>query len=69
MRYGERKMRYMLVMPLMCLLTGCSTLTGTVETNKSVCAVWKDISWSSKDTTQTILEVKVNNARREGYCS
>jgi hypothetical protein len=34
----------------------------------SVCQVWKDVSWSSKDTTQTIIEVKINNARREGYC-
>ena len=49
-------------------LTGCVTLTGTKETNTSVCQVWKDISWSSKDTTQTIIEVKINNARREGYC-
>jgi starvation-inducible outer membrane lipoprotein len=61
-------MRYALVMPLMFLLTGCSTLTGTVETNRSACEVWKDVSWSSKDTTQTIIEVKINNARREGYC-
>jgi hypothetical protein len=61
-------MRYVLVTPLIFLLTGCSTLTGTSETNKSVCQVWKDVSWSSKDTTQTIIEVKINNARREGYC-
>jgi hypothetical protein len=33
-----------------------------------VCQVWKDISWSEKDTTQTIIGVKINNARREGYC-
>ena len=61
-------MRLMLAMLLTLPLIGCETLTGTVETNKSACEVWKDVSWSQKDTTQTIIEVKVNNARRQGYC-
>ena len=61
-------MRFVLAMLSTLALTGCVTLTGTKETNQSVCQVWKDVSWSSKDTTQTIIEVKVNNARREGYC-
>ena len=61
-------MRFVLVTLLMYPLMACSSLTGTVETNKSACQVWKDVSWSSKDTSQTIGEVKVNNARREGYC-
>ena len=61
-------MRLLLAMLLTSTLTGCVTLTGTSETNVSVCQVWKDVSWSSKDTTQTIIEVKINNARREGYC-
>ena len=50
-------------------LTGCVTLTSTVETNGAVCTVWKDVSWSSKDTTATIIEVKQNNAHREGWCA
>lgn len=61
-------MRYALAMLLILPLTGCSSLTGTVETNKSVCGVWRNVSWSSKDTPQTIVEVKVNNARRDGWC-
>ena len=61
-------MRLLLAMLLTSTLTGCATLTGTSETNASVCQVWKDVSWSAKDTTQTIIEVKINNARREGYC-
>ena len=56
-------------MLLICPLTGCATLTSTVETNGAVCTVWKDVSWSSKDTTGTIIEVKQNNARREGWCA
>ncbi len=61
-------MRLLLAMLLMFPLTACSSLTGTSETNQTACYVWKDISWSSKDTPQTITEIKVNNARRDGYC-
>jgi hypothetical protein len=48
-------------------LTGCAKMTAIVGT-EAACAVWKPVSWSSKDTDQTITEVKVNNARREGWC-
>jgi hypothetical protein len=61
-------MRFALAMLSMFLLTGCLSLTGTVETNLTACSVWRPISWAVKDTAQTITEVKVNNARREGYC-
>jgi len=61
-------MRSVLGIMLLSVLTGCSNLTGTKETNLSACSVWRDVSWSSKDTAQTITEVKINNARREGYC-
>jgi hypothetical protein len=53
-----------LILPLM----GCSSLMATKETDVAVCTVWRDVSWSSKDTTGTIIEVKQNNARREGWC-
>jgi len=49
-------------------LSGCATMTGSVGTNKAVCGVWRDVSWSKKDTDKTIEDVKINNARREGWC-
>ena len=61
-------MRFALVMLLMSPLMACASQTGIVETNKSACNVWRAVTWSSKDTPQTISEVKINNARREGYC-
>jgi hypothetical protein len=61
-------MRLLLVMPLLLVLSGCLSLTGTGGTDLVACSVWRDVSWSSKDTPQTITEVKVNNARREGFC-
>jgi hypothetical protein len=58
----------MLAMLSILLLSGCASQTATVATNGAVCKVWRDVSWSSKDTTATIIEVKQNNARREGWC-
>lgn len=52
----------------MSVLTGCASLTSLSGTNTAACAVWQPISWSKKDTDQTITEVKINNARREGFC-
>ena len=47
------------------LAASCSRTTGTNETS---CLVWRPISWSSKDTPQTIEEVKLNNARQKAWC-
>lgn len=47
------------------LLAGCQT-TGSGAT--SVCSQWRSITWSSRDTPQTIDGVKGNNARRGAWC-
>ena len=67
MLLNAHKMRLLLATLSMFLLTGCFR-TMAIGGTDSACVVWRDISWSSKDTPQTITEVKVNNARREGYC-
>lgn len=38
------------------------------ETNNAVCDVWRPVTWSKNDTDQTIFEIKINNAKREGWC-
>lgn len=48
------------------LLAGCSRTTGTGAID--ACSFWQPISWSQRDTPQTIAEVKVNNARRKAWC-
>jgi hypothetical protein len=58
-------MRYVLVMPLLLILSGCATKTASVETS---CSVFGYITWSKKDTDLTIQQVKVHNARREAFC-
>lgn len=48
------------------LVANCSKTTATSETS---CTVWRPISWSGKDTPQTIGEVKLNNARQKAWCA
>lgn len=60
------KTPFALAMLCALMLGGCATTTATGGT--SVCAVWRPISWSVKDSDATIAEVKVNNARQRGWC-
>lgn len=48
-------------------LASCQT-TGT-SGNEAVCAQWRGIYWSAKDTPETIGEVKASNARRKAWCN
>lgn len=61
------------------LVTGCLTVptgpirpTQTAEIDQSVttgvCSVWKAVTYSSRDTEQTQLEARANNAARDAYC-
>jgi len=50
------------------LATGCQTHT-TATTGSLVCTVWLPITYSSgKDTPETALQVRQNNAKRDAYC-
>lgn len=61
------------------LMVGCAWMMVTAETSTPVrvvtfsksdmCAKWKGVGWSSKDTDQTIREVKENNKARTEFCS
>jgi len=48
------------------LVASCLQTTAIVGTE---CVVWRPISWSGKDTPQTIEEVKLNNARQKAWCA
>lgn len=57
-------------------LVGCQSLqttrTAGIEADQAVtagvCRVWVPITYSSRDTDQTRLEVRGNNAARGEYC-
>lgn len=38
------------------------------QVTTGVCSVWKAVTYSSRDTEQTQLEARANNAARDAYC-
>lgn len=61
-----RRLRTVLLLVALPMLSaGCQT-TGSGETE--VCSVWRPVTWSQKDTPETIDGVKGNNARRNAWC-
>ena len=50
---------------LQILLAGCQT---TAIGGTEACSAWRSISWSSRDTPETVDGVKGNNARRAAWC-
>lgn len=66
----SRALLRLAVASLPVLLTGCATMTPTAGTSVSplVCEAWRPVTWSSRDTDQTIREARANNAAWEAYC-
>lgn len=62
-----RRLLTMLITAALPILSAACSPMASVET-ESVCAVWRPITWSSKDTPETIDGVKGSNARRGGWC-
>ena len=59
-------------------LSGCATMMGTKESlgpglsakqKAAVCALWTGVEWEDADSDDTIVGVKVNNAKRDGFCN
>lgn len=52
------------------ILPGCGTMTKTVAptSDKVTCAALRPLSWSRKDTDQTIAEIKEDNAAKRAIC-
>lgn len=59
-------LKKMLAFAAISLLPGCTLQTSISATD--VCKVWQPVTWSSKDTPETVTEVKVSNARRAAWC-
>jgi hypothetical protein len=63
---------------LICILNGCTTTTGSSATDTPVgladagslaCGAFQPITWSTRDTDQTIRQVKAHNASFVAVCS
>ena len=61
-----RTLRTMLLLSVLAIpLASCKTTETAVI---SACDQWRAVSWSQKDTQDTIADVKGNNARRGAWC-
>lgn len=64
----------LLMLATVWLLVGCQTIqtTPTDETERriaaDVCRVWLPVTYSSRDTPETQIEVRAGNAARNAYC-
>ena len=56
-------------------LTSCGTMgSGGTEAATSpaavlrICQTWPNVTWSSRDTPETVRDAKANNAARRAFC-
>jgi hypothetical protein len=58
--------------PLLALiLTSCAMMdTGAISPAavERACSAWPYVSWSGRDTPETIRDVKANNAAKTAFC-
>lgn len=56
--------------PTLTTLTGGTSAAVTEQSIAAdVCRAWKAVSYSSRDTPETVLQVRANNEARKAYCS
>lgn len=49
-------------------VAGCTTTMGSSGPTKLTCTSFPPISWSGKDTPETVKQVKAHNAARKAVC-
>lgn len=71
--FGRRMARAIAPLFVMLTLTSCAARTDSVATEpitgaENFCRIAKPITWSSRDTDETIREVKAHNAAGVALC-
>ena len=68
-------MRMLPLVALAPILSACATMaSGGTEgaiappAIRRMCEAWPNVTWSSRDTPETIADAKANNAARAGFC-
>lgn len=59
----------MLVLGL--IVGSCATTTASVaikQFKQDVCKIFQPLTWSTKDTDETIIGIKAHNRRQQNYC-
>ena len=50
------------------ILTACQTKTPTGAIEASACSIFPPITYSSRDTPETVVQVRRHNAGRDAFC-
>jgi hypothetical protein len=57
------------LIPLLIVPMGaCTTMTASVETSRVACQAFEPITWSTRDTDETVRGVKAHNAVYQELC-
>lgn len=64
-RLRQKLLPMLLLVTMTPIVVACQTNTSGIKT---VCTVWKPITYSSADTRETANQVRVNNASRDAWC-
>lgn len=62
------KLVMLLLLGTLLCVPACSQTTQTAGT-EAACVVWRPITYSSRDTPETVLQVLRNNAAQKSWCS
>jgi hypothetical protein len=60
----------MLLVPMLTILTGCTTIrgAGTDRYIDTSCSAFRPITYSSRDTPETVAEVRAHNRAYDAIC-
>ena len=65
----SRNWRTLLLLALLCAPATACTTTRSTAIDKGVCSIWSPLTYSaSKDTPETVLGIRQNNAKRQAFC-
>lgn len=62
------KLATVLVLTPLLMAGSCTTMTASVETSRVACQAFEPITWSTRDTDETIRGVKAHNAVYQELC-
>ena len=64
-----RKSRLPIVLATLSILAACQSTTSTGGISKAaVCSIFPPITYSSRDTAETVTQIRRNNAAFDAYC-
>lgn len=67
MNVNSKLLAVPMMLAIVSMLAACQT-TNTGATRTAVCSIFPNITWSSRDTAETVEQIRRHNAGRDEYC-